>query len=111
MPNRRADALYFVLLLTVFVIGYYAANRSSDEFGEFEEGTSLELPNFNPPQLVFEIPFEFPYVIPQFESRVAPTLQLSNDMESALGEVRSALLESSTIVEVRSTGQLVAANE
>jgi hypothetical protein len=108
MSNRRADAIYFVLLLGVCVIGYYASNWPADEFGE---GATLVLPDFNPPQLEFEIPFDFPYAIPDFESRVAPTMQLSNDMESALGEVRSALLESSRIIEVGSNGQLVAANE
>jgi hypothetical protein len=80
----------------------------ADEFGE---GTTLELPDFSPPELVFEIPFDFPYTIPDFASRVAPKMQLSNDMELALGEVRSALLESSTIIEVGSTDHLVAANE
>jgi len=108
MSNRRADAIYLVLLLGVFVIGYYASNRPADEF---YEGTMLELPDFKPPELVFEIPFDFPYAIPNFESRVAPKMQLSNDMESALGEVRSALLESSAIIEVESNDHLVAANE
>jgi len=111
MSNRRADAIYFVLLLGVFVIGYYASNRPADKVGDVDDGATLELPDFKPPQLVFEIPFDFPYAIPDFESRVAPTMQLSNDMESALGEVRSALLESSTIIEVGSNDHLVAANE
>jgi hypothetical protein len=108
MSSRRGDAIYFLLLLAVSVTGYYAANRPSDQS---EEGVVLVLPDFSPPAIVLEVPFDFPYAIVKFESRVAPTLEFSGDMESVLGEVRSALLESSTLVEVRSMDQLVTAIE
>ena len=105
MSNHRVDAIYFALLLAVSMIGYYAANRSP------EEATTLALPDFNPPLLVLEVPFDFPYPMVKFESLIAPTLDLSDDMESVLAEVRSALLESSTHVEVRPLEQRVAAAE
>lgn len=108
MSNRHVDAIYFVFLLTVCMIGYFVADRSSDRS---EEGATLDLPDFNPPPLVLEVPFDFPYPFIEFKSLVAPTLDLSDDMESVLGEVRSALLESSRLVEVRSMERLVAATE
>jgi hypothetical protein len=108
MSNRRVDAIYFLLLLAVSVTGYYLANRSS---GQSEEGVALVLPDFSPPPLVLEVPFEFPYALVEFERRVAPTLKFSDDMESVLGEVRSALLAGSTLVEVRPMDQLVATFE
>jgi hypothetical protein len=108
MSNRRVDAIYFVLLLAVFAIGYYAANRSSDPS---EVGATLDLRDFNPPPLVLEVPYDFPVAVVKFESLVAPTLDLSDDMESVLSEIRSALLKTSTLVEVRSMERLVAAAE
>lgn len=106
MSNRRVDAIYFLLLLAVSVAGYYLANRPA------EERASLELPDFSLPPLVLEVPFDLPYTIVNFESLAAPRLRLSDDMESVLGEVRTALLKSSKLVEVHSMeDQLVAANE
>lgn len=108
MSNRRVDVIFFGLLLAVSVIGYYAANRSSELSAE---GSSLVLPDFSPSPLLLEIPFDFPYAIVKFKSLPAPKLDLSDDMEAALSEVRSALLESSTLVEVRAMGQQIVAAE
>ena len=60
-------------------------------------------PDYSPAPLVFDIPFEpfeLPFHLVKFESAMPPTLALSSNMESALVEVRTALLESSTLVEV-----------
>ena len=108
MASRRVDGFYFLLLLAVSVIGYYAANRLSDPS---EEGVALALPDFSLPPLVLEVPFELPYTVVKFERLAAPTLEFSGNMESVLGEVRSALLESSKLVEIRPMHQLVAAIE
>jgi hypothetical protein len=103
MANRRMDAFYFALLLTVFAIGYYASNRTSEE-----ELPSLDLSVWETPELELEAPFDFPYDVVRFRERPNPRLVLSDDMESVLVEVRSALLESSTTLEIRPTEQLAA---
>ena len=109
MSNRRVDAIYFFLLLTVAVAGYYAAEVAN--WPSAEEAT-LDLPDFSLPPLVLEVPFELPYTIVRFKSVDSPRLNLSDDMESVLGENRVALLESSTLVEVHSMEeQLIAAIE
>jgi hypothetical protein len=105
MRNSRVDAIFFGLLLVVFTAGYFLSNRPADD------EVTLVVSDFALPELVFEIPFEFPYAIMEFESRVAPTLMLSGGMESALGEVRSALLESSAIREIEPREEWVAALE
>jgi hypothetical protein len=102
MTNRRVDAIYFALLLAVSLIGYLVANRPS------EEGGTLDMPVFEPPELVLETSFAFPYSVVRFKSRKPPTLDLSDNMESVLVEIRSALLEDSTAVEIRLTEQLAA---
>lgn len=108
MSHRRVDAICIVLLLAVCAMSYYGANRPLDPS---QEGVPLGLPDFHLPPLVLEVPFDLPYAIVKFESAAAPTLELSDGMESALGEIRSALLESSTAVEVQSMERLVAAIE
>ena len=102
MTNRRVDAVYFALLLAVSLIGYFIANRSSDE------GGTLDMPVFEPPKLVLETSFAFPYSVVKFKNRKPPTLNLSDNMESVLVEIRSALLEDSASVEIRPTEQLAA---
>ncbi len=96
MTNRRVDAVYLALLVTAVLAGTYLANRSTGE------GRSLELPDFElrPPPL--EESFEFPYSIVKSERLLAPTLELSDDLERVLAGVRSALLESSVQVVVDS---------
>jgi hypothetical protein len=105
MLNRRVDAVYFVILVAALAIGYYASNRSVDE------GSIPDLPDFDPPQLTLEVPFDFPYSIPSFKTRVVPALRISDNVESVLVEVRSSLLASSTPVEARATENLAAVLE
>jgi len=111
MRNSRVDAIFFGLLLVVFTAGYFLSIRPADDADDADDDITLVVSDFALPQLVFEIPFEFPYAIIEFESRVAPTLMLSGGMESALGEVRSALLESSAIREIEAREEWVAALE
>ena len=105
MTNRRVDAIYFVLLLAVCMIGYYLANPSA------HEGGTLDMPTLEPPELVLEASFAFPYSVVKFKKRTPPTLDLSDNMESVLVEIRSALLENSASVEVRPIEQLAAITE
>jgi len=107
MTNRRVDAIYFVLFIAVVAIGYVAANLS-------EDGEVSSLPDYSPPPIVFDIPFEpfeLPFHFVKFKSAMPPTLALSSNMESALVEVRAALLESSTLVEVRPAPNMLASVE
>jgi len=99
MTNRRIDAIYFAVIIAVAAIGYVAASQFSDE------GELPSLPDYSLPPLVFDVPFEpfeLPFQFVKFERAQAPTLALSSNMESALVEVRAALLESSAIVDVES---------
>ena len=76
------------------------ANHSADE------EVAGTVPDFELPELAFEVPFEMPYSMVRFERRAAPVLALSGDVESALVEVRSALLRSSKQVEILPEEQL-----
>jgi hypothetical protein len=105
MTNRRVDAIYFVLLLAVSMVGYHLANRPS------REGGTLEMPVLEPPELVLEDSFAFPYSVVKFKKRTPPTLALSDNLESVLVEIRSALLENSASVDVRPIEQLAAITE
>ncbi len=110
MTNRRLDALYLILIVAVAVIGYVVANQTSDD------GEIASLPDYSPAPLVFDVPFvpfELPFHFVRFERVQPPTLALSSNMESALVEVRAALLESSALVEVphQPTQRLLAARE
>lgn len=106
MTNRRVDLVFFGVILTVVLVAYYTTNRPSDD-----EGPIPELPDFELPELAFEASFDFPYRVVEFEHRSVPRLMLSRDVESALGEIRMALLNSSKLVEIRSTEQLAAVGE
>ena len=108
MTNRRVDAIYLVLIIAVGSIGYVAANRFSSE------DVVSALPDYSPAPLVFDIPFEpfeLPFRFVNFESAMPLSQALSTNMERALVEVRSTLLESSTLVEVRSDPGLLASAE
>ena len=108
MTNRRVDAIYFILLVVVAGVGYVAANRPVDDVD------AMELPDFSLPSLTFTMPanaFELPFHIVKFETAMPTSLALSSNMETALVEVRSALLESSTLVEVRPAQEMLASIE
>jgi hypothetical protein len=117
MAKHRIDLIYFGLLISVCLIGYAVANRSEEDVGtpidrsEEDVGTPIALPDLEPPELVLEAPFDFPYAIPTFKTRSAPTLMLSGNMEKVLSEVRASLLESSTHVEDHQAEQLAAVIE
>ena len=117
MTSRRNSAVYFVLLLVAGLIGYLASHRPVEELAVVElsalelsafETSTFELSTFERGQLELEAPFEFPYPMLKFKSRIAPKLAISGDVESVLVENRSALLVSSTPVEVRRPEELAA---
>jgi hypothetical protein len=99
------DLIYFMLLLLVVVVGYLAANQESDE------AEVVMLPDFSLPVMDLEIPFEFPYDFVKYARPTPPKLVLSENMESVMIEVRSALLKSSEPVEIRPEAQFAAIAE
>jgi hypothetical protein len=105
MSNRRFDVIYFFSFLLVVLIGYLAANADS---GEIE---GLEIPDFSMPGIEIEVPFELPYAFVEFTRVSPPQLILSDGMESAVKEVREALLESSAPIELREDVRHVAVRE
>ena len=108
MTNRRLDAIYFVLIVTVAGLGYFGSRVFSDS------DKVLDVPSYSPTPIIFDVPFEpfeLPFNFVKFKSAVPPKLALSNDMASVLVEVRSALLKSSTVVEVRGSSSMLAAVE
>jgi hypothetical protein len=105
MTKFRSDAIYFGLLIAVAGFAYLASTWSVDE------ADSLALPDFTPPPLNFKVPFELPFHIVKFKTIASQPLALSTNMERALVEVRTSLLESSRVVEVRTGPALLAAAE
>jgi len=102
MSNRRFDLVLFTVLLLVVGFGYLVANRAP------EETEVVILPDFSLPTIDLEIPFELPYAFVKFARPEPPKLELSENMESVMVEVRSALLESSEPIEIREDAQLAA---
>lgn len=102
MSNRRTDLIYFVVFLLVVGFGYLAANRGDDDT------EVVTIPDFSLPTLDLEVPFELPYSFVKFARPEPPKLRLSENMESVMVEVRSALLESSEPIEIRQEPQLAA---
>jgi len=103
MSNRRVDLVYFSVFLLVVGLGYLIANRTVDE------GEAVALPDFSLPTIDLVVPFELPYAFVSFTRPESPQLVLSENMESVMVEVRSALLESSELVEVRQEAPKLAA--
>jgi len=101
MTNRRVDAMYFALVLIVPVIGYYAANRWS------ENRDTRPPMDFSRPGTALEEPFVFPIFAPRTEVQPLLEAQFADHMESALVLMRSALLASSTPAGVRPPERLV----
>ncbi len=102
MTNRRVDAIYFLVFLAIVAVGWGLSNRPTDE------EASLPLPDFQPLELSLEVPFEIPYQMVKFKSRVAPQLRLSGDIETVLVENRRVLLKGSGQVAVRPVEHLAA---
>ena len=95
--NGRTDAIYFILLAAVAMIGYSAANR------EEEPVAALPIPDFSLPPITLDIAIDLPISFVKFESTMPTSMDFSSDMESTLIDNRLALLESSMIVEIRPT--------
>ena len=100
MSNRRFDLVLFAVLLLVVGFGYLAASRGT---GETE---NLRVPDFSLPPINFELPLELPFAFVEFARPEQPKLVLSENMESVMVEVRSALLVSSEPVEIPQDAQL-----
>jgi hypothetical protein len=98
MTNRRVDAIYFLVFLLVLGVGYAIAQSDDEaEDGRLSGSALLEL-SF--PVIEFELPLEFSYSFVKFARPAPPELALSENTESVRQELRSSLLESSTLVEV-----------
>jgi len=109
--NRRMDAIYFGLRLAVFAFAYVLANRPTDRPREEVEGVGplvLEAPAVD---LGIELDFEFPYDYARLQRPAPPKLRLSENMESILVEVRSALLESARPIAAQPSEELAAVLE
>lgn len=105
--NRSRDLVYFSFIVIACLVGYFASIRSSEAPFESESDfAAAGSAEFSAPELALEIPFEFPYAIPEFETRTAPRLLISGGVESVLVEVRTSLLASSTPVEVTPMAEL-----
>lgn len=102
MSNRRMDLVYFVVFLVVVGAGYLIANHES------EDTEVVTLPDFSLPTIDLEMPFELPYAFIEFARPEPPKLVLSENMESVMVEVRTSLLESAELVEVKPEARLAA---
>lgn len=106
MTNRRFDLIYILAFLLVLGLGYLAAERD-----DADDGPEMVLPEFALPSIDLEAPFDLPYVFVRYARPEPPRLVLAESMESAMVEVRTALLESSAPIEVRDDTQLAARGE
>lgn len=108
MSTRRDSTVYFGILLVACAMGYVAANRSVD----VDPGDTIpDFAGFGEPLLVLEPPIEFPFPMLKFETRIAPTLVISDDVESTLLEVRTALLTSAIPIDVSRIEELAAVTD
>lgn len=115
MMNGRTDAIYLALLLAVFAFAYSmstsmsTSNRPAEEI-DGARRLALEAPA-PAVDLEIELDFPFPYEYARLQRPSAPKLRLSENMESVLVEVRSALLESATPIEEQRGEELAAVLE
>lgn len=101
MSNHRIDLIYFVVFLLVLGGGFLAARFDDVLYGsEASDGEFAALPDFSLPSIEFEVPFELPYRFVRFARPEPPALVLADNVEGAIVEVRSALLESAALVAV-----------
>lgn len=101
MSNRRFDLIYFAVFLLIIGLGYWVATQDEQDVDDI-----ASIPDFHLPSIEIEAPFEFPYAFVRLARPEAPRLRLSENMASAMVEVRTALLESSAPVEVRDDTRL-----
>ena len=104
MSNRGVDAIYFLAFLLIVLVGYFAARLTDDADGV----ASVNIPDFSFAGVDFEFPVELSYSFAQFAAPAAPRLVLSENTEAVREELRSALLESSGLVEVKHDAQIAA---
>ncbi|MAG29734.1 MAG: hypothetical protein CL908_02430 [Deltaproteobacteria bacterium] len=112
MTNRRSDAIYFLVLLVVALIGHQLSRGVS---GDAERPSD---PAFGPAQLVLpetaiDLPEPF-WVFHRSPKRMAPAVPGSasaDPVESALSKVRTELLSGPAVDEVRAPDRLAAVLE
>ncbi len=102
VTSPRIDAIYFLAFAAVVFFAIWLSSRSGDEID------SASLPDFSLPGVTLDADWELPldlsgrFAAPfiRFGRPATPQLELSENMESVMVEVREALLESSAPVEV-----------
>lgn len=109
MTNRRVDAIYFVALLMVCLAAYYASSKDESApsatrtaarwTGDLERPnlSDLELPSVTLPEPSFVIRSTMTE-----RNRATPRPWLSDELESALVDVRWSLLASASPTEASS---------
>ncbi len=99
------DLVYFSILLLVAGASHLLSEQRVEETGV------MTLPDFSLQAIEFEISFDLPDHFVKFARPKAPKLALSENMESVMVEVRSALLVTSEPIEMRDEPQIAAVLE
>ena len=89
MTGRRGDAFYFGILAMVLGVALWIGGRE-------EETIAGEAIDFSFPGVELEIPFDLPFAEVRFKRPATPRLQIGQDTEGVIVEVRRNLLESSS---------------
>lgn len=97
MSNRGVDAIYFLAFLLVVLLGYFVARSTEDD----DRVASVDIPDFSFAGVDFEFPVNLSYSFAKFAAPAAPQFALSENTEAVRRQLRSALLESSSLVEVK----------
>lgn len=103
MTNRRADAVYFVLLLVVALVGFQLSGWWTDDYVPPADPT-FRPPPLELPEQSIDLPepfFAFRYrSAGRFATPGVSSVPFVDEMEMALEEVREALLDESEASEV-----------
>ncbi len=91
MSGRRGDVFYFGVL--ALVIGGALWIGSGEDDDETAQAGAID---FSLPGLQLEIPFELPFAEVRFKRPATPRLEIGQDTEGVIVEVRRNLLESSS---------------